>query len=196
MAIKNHTNGLEWDDVLIYLCGPMDYAHDGGRGWREEITDKLIAIGFHDNQILNPTRKPITSAGHKMSDEVKLMNAYRELGDWQGLERLMKRIMSIDLRMVDKADIVIANLSFDVKTTGSIHEIVTARQQHKPVYVIDTNGYKHVSGWMMGLVGYDRIHITMDDVIEDIRRIKEYGPQTIRDAKDFLIFDLDQKEQV
>ena len=196
MSVKNRTHGLDWDDVYIYLCGPMDYATDGGRGWREEIIEKLLELGFQRRQILNPCQKPISSAGHKMSDEVKLMNTYREVGDWEGMERLMKKIMNIDLRMVDKSDIIISNLSFDVKTTGTIHEIVQARQQHKPVYVIDTQGMEHVSGWMIGLVGVDRIHTDMDDVVESIRRIKKFGPQSMKDAKDFLIFDFDKQEEI
>lgn len=196
MGVKNRTHGIEWDDVLIYLCGPMDYADDGGRGWREEITDQLNAIGFEDRQILNPCQKPISSAGYKLSDEQKLINMYRKMEDWEGLERFIKKIMNIDLRMVDKSDIIICNLSFDVRTTGTIHEVVQARSQHKPVYVIDSQGMKHVSGWMLGLVGLDRIKFSMEEVVESIRRIKEYGPQSKRDAKDFLIFDFDQQEQI
>jgi nucleoside 2-deoxyribosyltransferase len=195
MDVKNRTHGIDWDDVLIYLCGPMDYVDDGGVGWREEIIDKLIAIGFKRSQILNPCQKPISSAGHKLSDEQAMFNKYREMEDWEGLERLVKKIMNIDLRMVDKSDIIISNLSFDVKMTGTIHEIVQARQQHKPVYVIDTQGMDHVSGWMLALVGRDRIHFSQDSVVESIRRIKKFGPQSMKDAKDFLIFDFDQQEE-
>jgi len=49
---------------------------------------------------------------------------------------------------------------------------------------------------MLALVGRDRIHPSMESVVESIRRIKEYGPQSERDAKDFLIFDFDQQEVV
>ena len=194
--MKNRTYGIDWDDVLIYLCGPMDYAQDGGREWRDIITDELMDIGFTRHQILNPCQKPISSAGHNMSAEVEMMNAYRKLEDWEGLERLMKKIMNIDLRLVDKSDIVIVNISSDVRTTGSIHEIVQARQQHKPVYLIDTQGMGHVSGWMLALVGRDRIYHSIDGVVESIRRIKKFGPQSARDAKDFLIFDFDEQEEV
>jgi len=194
MDVKNRTHGMDWDDVLIYLCGPMDYAEDSGREWRDVITEELEEIGFDRKQILNPCQKPISSAGHKMSDEVKLMNGYREMEDWEGLERLMKKIMNIDLRLVDKSDIVIVNISSDVRTTGTIHEVVQARIQHKPVYLIDTQGMQHVSGWMLALVGRDRVHQSMESVVESIRRIKKFGPQSTRDAKDFLIFDFDQVE--
>ena len=194
--MKNQTHGLDWDDVLIYLCGPMDYAQDGGREWRDVMTEGLVDIGFDRTQILNPCQKPISSAGHNMSAEVEMMNAYREMEDWEGLERLMKKIMNIDLRLVDKSDIVIVNISSDVRTTGTIHEVVQARMQHKPVYLIDTQGMSHVSGWMLALVGRDRIHHSLESVIEEIRRIKEYGPQSNRDAKDYLIFDFDKLEEV
>lgn len=195
MGVKNTTHGIDWDDVLIYLCGPMDYTQDGGREWRDVITDKLIDIGFDRTQILNPCQKPISSAGHNMSAEVDMCNAYRQMEDWEGLERLMKKIMNIDLRLVDKSDIVIVNISSDVRTTGTIHEVVQARMQHKPVYLIDTQGMQHVSGWMLALVGRDRIYHLVEDVVEAIRRIKKFGPQSERDAKDFLIFDFDKLEE-
>jgi nucleoside 2-deoxyribosyltransferase len=131
-----------------------------------------------------------------MSAEVEMMNAYREMEDWEGLERLMKKIMNIDLRLVDKSDIVIVNISSDVRTTGTIHEVVQARMQHKPVYLIDTQGMQHVSGWMLALVGRNRVYTSIEEVVENIRRIKKFGPQSERDAKDFLIFDFDKLEEV
>lgn len=195
MTIKNRTHELDWDDIMVYLCGPMDYTTDGGAEWRDNLEPVLEKeLGIQPRNILNPCKKPVSSSGHKLSDEQTIMNTYRAMEDWEGLTRMVKKIMNIDLRLVDKADIIIVNLSYSERTTGTIHEIVQARQQHKPVYIVDHKGKGHVSGWLMALVGHERIYESMAEVIEDIKRVKEYGPQSERDAKDFVIFDFDKVE--
>jgi hypothetical protein len=46
--------------------------------------------------------------------------------------------MHIDLRMVDISDFVIAYCPTNIYSVGTPHEIVTARQQHKPVLFVST----------------------------------------------------------
>lgn len=184
----------DWDHFMVYLCGPMDFAKDLGVGWRDTITDKLVQIGLSEKNILNPCRKPAVFGGKNLSEEQRLCNEYRAKKDWTGLSELMKKIMAVDLRLCDKADLIIANFSHCERTTGSIHEIVAARLQHKPVFLIDEQGLEHVSGWLFGLLGPDRIFTSVDDVVEKIRRIKERGPISKKDIKDFLIFDFDKKD--
>lgn len=185
---------LNWDDVIIYLCGPMDFAKDAGVGWRDEATKKLLDIGFKERNILNPCKKPKTSIGRNLSEEQRLANELRKKKDWKGLESLMKQIMTVDLRMVDKSDILIVNLSECERTFGTTHEIINARNQHKPTYIIDTKGKEHVSGWLMALVGEERVFESLDIAIEEIRLIKERGPWTKKDRKDYLIFDFDRRD--
>lgn len=183
-----------WEHFVVYLCGPMDFAKDLGIGWRDEITNKLLDIGIQEKNILNPCKKPAIFGGRNLSDEQRLCNEFRAKKDWVGLSKLMKKIMAVDLRMCDKADLIIANFSHCDRTTGSIHEIVSARNSHKPVFLIDEKGFKNVSGWLFGLLGPNRIFESVDDAVDVLRRIIERGPVLEQDMKDFMIFDFDKKD--
>lgn len=185
---------IQWDFVSCYLAGPIDYAKDSGVGWRLEITDKLIKMGFAKHNIFDPTSKPYVSGGQSLSDEQKLMHKYREQKNWKNLEELMGQIMAVDLRLVDKSDILIVNMDGIDKTVGTIHEIVLAKIAHKPVYLIEARGKEHVSAWLMKLVGHERIFSSIDEVVEELTRIKLRGPWTTRDHKEYKIFDLNRKD--
>lgn len=185
---------LDWDHIMVYLCGPMDFTKDLGVKWREEATDKLVEIGLLHRNILNPCSKPLSHTGAPLSEEQKLANDLRANQDWDGLEMLARKIIHVDLRMVDKADFLIVNLSDCDRTTGTIHEIVIASLQQKPIYIIDNKGKNHVSMWLLGLVGHKRVYNNLDEVIREIRKIKNDGPSTRKDAKQFLIFDFDKRD--
>ena len=193
--MSNRLHELDWDHMQFYLCGPIDFAIDQGIGWREDVTDTLInELDIKRHNILNPCDKPLSSVAIPLSKEQELLIKYRENEDWDGLTNLVSAFMKVDLRMVDKADVLICDISATDKLTGTIHEIVVARQQHKPVYVVDTRGKKQMSGWLMALVGHKRCFNSMDKVIAELKMIKENGPLLPRDSKDFLVFDFDRTE--
>lgn len=186
---------MPWKYVKIYLAGPMDFAADAGVKWRERITEKLInELELTPDNILNPCAKPLNSKGQGLSAEQEICKKLRKDKDWEGLERIVKDIMTIDLRLVDKSDILIANLSYCLRTVGTIHEIISATQRHIPVYIIDEQGMENVSGWLMALVGHERVFTNEDDVIKTIKSIKLHGSSNKKDIKDYLIFDFENKE--
>lgn len=191
----NEDELFDWNSMVIYLCGPMDFAKDQGIGWREVATKQLLEIGFKPQNILNPCSKPAVFGGRNLSEEQKLCNEFRARKDWKGLTALVKKIMAVDLRMCDKADIILANFSHCERTTGSIHELVVCRQQHKPCYLVDEGGLDHVSGWLFALLGHERIFDNMPAAIEAIRRVKERGPISNKDNKDYQIFDFSRTDQ-
>jgi hypothetical protein len=173
----------------------MDFADDGGIGWRTEVEHRLInELGVKAYNVLNPCNKPLSSISMPLSDEKELCKAFRDNENWDGLCDLVSKFMKVDLRMVDKADVLICDISATDKLTGTIHEIVVARQQHKPVYVVDTRGKAQMSGWMLALVGHQRCFDSMDKVFAQLSMIKEHGPQLPRDNKDFLVFDFDKTD--
>jgi len=190
----NKMKELDWSHVMVYLCGPMDYAKNLGVKWRNDAHAKLVQLGIKDYNVLNPCNKPLSNIAQPLSEEQKLINELRDKEDWEGLANLMERIIHVDLRMVDKADILIVNLSDSERTTGTIHEIVVASLAQKPIYVIDNKGKGHVSGWLFGLLGHDRIFNSLDEVIEEIRKVKEDGVMSKKDEKHYLVFDFNKRE--
>lgn len=161
-----------YGSFLVYLAGPIDFVDDRGIGFRKVIKEKLLKMGLTKNMILDPTDKPVRYCGYSDFDTEKdHYYSLRKHGHWDELEKMCQMTMHVDLRLVDKSDVVIAVMNPDVPMFGTIHEIVAARQQKKPVLLIDPRGREGTSIWAIGLVGYKHIFKTIDnatDYLSDI----------------------------
>lgn len=210
------------DELCVYLSGPIDFATNA-TGWRNVITNRLVAMGFSEDKIYNPCRKPLPS-DHFLcqNSEGELLKQYRSLRKWAQRDDLVDLLAHIDLRMVDKSDIVFVNfpkfgqsafqkeiadlsklsMSDDVlafcnsliaklcdtrvQTYGTMHEIVVARQQKKPVLVIWEGGISESSGWVSWLVGHENIFPTLDDAIDRLSLV--LNGQKFVDNRQWTIF--------
>ena len=151
----------------IYLAGPIDFVKDRGVGFRESITKKLMKIGLDRTMILDPCQKPVSSDKYRDFDsEADYYDMLRKHCMWDELEAQTKMTIHVDLRMVDLSDVIIAVFNPDVFMFGTIHEIVQARQQKKPVLVVDPRGKDGTSIWALGLVGHNHIFTTEDEAID------------------------------
>ena len=217
---------FDWEHFAVYLSGPMDFADDGGTGWRDDWTNKLIDIGINPKQIYNPCRKPFHEAQFDLNDEAAVGKECRENKDWEKFDDLMGQIMHVDLRLVDKADIILVNIpkiGWDnelveniykhkeilkqhdklglavhrlmhtycesrVPTYGTIHEIVVAHQQRKPIFLVwEGNGVAGCSAWLMKLVGHKNIFLHVDSLIQHLDAIS-HGEKAF-DANEWLLLD-------
>jgi nucleoside 2-deoxyribosyltransferase len=156
----------------VYLAGPIDFVDDAGKGFRNELKTKLMEIGLKKNMILDPTDKPVTYDGYQDFDtEKEHYYSLRKHRQWDELQRLARMTIHVDLRLVDKSDLIIAVLNPQVPMFGTIHEIVQARQQKKPVIMIDPRGREGTSIWAIGLVGYTHIFKTIDESVDYLKDI-------------------------
>jgi hypothetical protein len=128
----------------VYLSGPMDFV--GSRviekylGWRALLTPILKALGV---TILDPWNKP-TIRGHHFygeegatySKEVYESDFWTHPGTRARFEQEFWETVHLDLRMVDMADFLIAFIPTNIYSVGTVHEIVLARTQHKPVLCV------------------------------------------------------------
>ena len=238
---------FDWEHMLVYASGPMDFAADRGCGWRDTLIEKLVTIGIPRERILNPCNKP-PSTTHKLTkiDEGELMAKHRKERDWDSLTGVMKKLAHFDLRMVDKSDFLIAGFpkfgrrSFEesiaqfeksyaslkdfigrtaesvqaradlkvlqqlflgmveqmaeirIPTYGTMHEIVVARQQKKPVFTIwEEDGMTTCSAWLAWLVGHKNIFRTIDSCVNKIDRIMHRKEAV--DPEDWLLFELPEE---
>lgn len=219
------------EKFVLYLCGPMDFTSDNGVGWRKKITQQLVNIGLEKDNILDPSnKKNVLTHPRVDSNEGELIKKYKDEKNWEAIEDIMKEIAHVDLRMVDKADIIIAclpkqgddsirdfkinfsrellkafgevelikqyacrefdkinsnleamNIDFNKLCTkienslipifGTLHEIVVARQQKKPVLLIYEDDLKKMSSWLMWLVGHNSIFHSLDECVNYIRDV-------------------------
>lgn len=81
-------------------------------------------------------------------------------------------------------------LSQQVHTYGTIHEIVVARQQKKPVMIIWEGGKESCSGWLQWLVGHENVFDTMEDLVEQLSKISQ--GEAAYNANDWLLLQLEK----
>jgi len=226
MAERMLKTVFDWEHFAVYLSGPMDFADDGGKGWREDWTERLIGIGMNPKQIYNPCKKPFHNDQFDLDDEHAIGQECRAEGDWERFYDVMGQIMHIDLRLVDKADIILVNMpkigwdneyvenikshydklkkdeglgmavhklmyaysESQVPTYGTIHEIVVASLQRKPIFLVwEGDGLKGCSAWLMRLVGYKNVFLHVDTMISHLAAISQ-GKQAF-DANEWLLIE-------
>ena len=109
-------------------------------GWRAIITPVIRALGV---TILDPWNKPTIKGFRNYGAEgVVHDKKFYEQNFWEKDDlRAMygtdfEETVHIDLRMVDVSDFVIAFCPTNTYSVGTVHEIVVARQQHKPTLLV------------------------------------------------------------
>ncbi len=131
----------------VYLSGPMDFvasrADEKRSGWRVYVGEFLRSMGA---TVLDPWSKPGVRGLHEYGREAVSTTKDREKWSYASGTRGARararcaakfwETMHIDLRMVDVSDFVVACCPTNIYSVGTAHEIVVARQQHKPVLVV------------------------------------------------------------
>jgi len=131
----------------VYLSGPMDFvasrADEKKHGWRNRVGDFLRSKGV---TIFDPWNKPAVIGLHEYGREDKDSHTNHIKKHWsldhissntrRNWTKSFREVQHIDLRMVDSCDFMIAYCPTNIYSVGTPHEIVVARQQHKPVLVV------------------------------------------------------------
>lgn len=139
---KNHLKGAR-----VYLSGPMDFvasrAAEKKYGWRTRVSQFLMSYGV---TVFDPWNKPQIRGLHEYGrEDVKSIEVRDKWTFDPGRKGIRSRgecaasfweTMHIDLRMVDISDFVIAYCPTNIYSVGTVHEIVMARQQRKPVLFV------------------------------------------------------------
>ena len=130
-----------------YLSGPMDFVADRATekasGWRVRLRQYLENLGV---TVFDPWDKPRARGLHEYGLEDVTTLHRRDTWSFEAsdngstrraeLAEFFWETQHIDLRMVDISDFVIAYCPTNIYSVGTVHEIVTARNQHKPVLFV------------------------------------------------------------
>ena len=131
----------------VYLSGPMSFVtsreEEWANGWRSRLTEMLEAKGVI---VFDPYNKPGVRGheGYGREDEtIKMIRDNWSFAQSQDAidaraecAELFSPTMRIDLRMVDTSDFLIAYCPTNIYSVGTVHEIVRAREQSKPVLLV------------------------------------------------------------
>jgi len=148
--MTKHANKSDFlKNSRVYLSGPMDFVasreEEKKNGWRVRVKQFLQSYGA---MVFDPWEKPKVRGLHEYGKEdvvsIKAREKWTFEEDNEGAKirtecaQNFYETMHIDLRMVDISDFVIAYCPTNIYSVGTPHEIITARQQHKPVLFVST----------------------------------------------------------
>ena len=136
-------------NARVYLSGPMDFVasrrEEKKSGWRVRVGKFLRSFGAI---VFDPWSKPKVRGFQEYGKEDVATLHVREQWTFEPTPEGAKvraecaqafwETMHIDLRMVDISDFVIAYCPTNIYSVGTPHEIIVARQQHKPVLLVSS----------------------------------------------------------
>lgn len=143
--MKNNKNLLK--GRRAYLSGPMDFVasreQEKKHGWRNKIGAFLKERG---TVVLDPWNKPdvvgLQEYGREDEKSLDIKDHWTFEETREGAKaraqcaKSFRQVQHIDLRMIDACDFVVAYCPTNIYSVGTPHEIVVARQQHKPVLLV------------------------------------------------------------
>jgi nucleoside 2-deoxyribosyltransferase len=165
-----------------YLAGPMFACADDGAGWRDEMTIKLEQFGV---KVENPVKKTLQNGQTEVDEDKRTFKRLIKEKKFDDLRRIFEPIGHADLRCVDKADFLVVVYSARLPMFGTIHEVVKACEQKKPILVkIDINDVNDgiVNPWLTVITKPSCWFLTWEAMIDhlkavDIMQEPEYNPR-------------------
>ena len=156
---------LEWS--LFYEAGPIDEAVDF-TSWRNDISQFLWSLGAG---VLDPCNKP-TDDNEDNAFRKKLTDL-KDHKNWNELSSLMRRIVTVDLHLVDLSTAVILHLDKKIHMCGSYFEANYGCLERKPLIVHCPTGKNTIPNWLFGITKHELFFETWDQVKEYLRHIHE-----------------------
>ena len=172
------------NNAKVYLAGPIQFAQDDGRNWREYLKD-LVYQNEIPIKVIDPKNKPINSK-HKVNDEKSYANQLKQQGRWDELTKFVKEYRHLDLRYVDISDCIIVHIDTNVHMCGTYEECFLAEKQQKPILAIVNGGIGGLPDWMLAVLDKKYIFETVEDCVEKIKRINN-GEESL--GKEWVLID-------
>lgn len=160
----------------VYLAGPIHSCNDDGIGWRSWITPRLKkSFNLH---VEDPSKKSVNGVCEVADDKKRFRQlAFEE--NWKELKEQFYPIVRKDLRCVDKADFLIAVYDPSLHMFGTIHEIIEASHQKKPILVkYDRSHLKEFNPWITCLVKDNWLFAEWDDMFKYMEKINSGDIET------------------
>jgi nucleoside 2-deoxyribosyltransferase len=138
----------------VYLSGPIEHGQPGDN-WRT-APKKVLAERF-GLDVFDPFDDP------KQQWVPALTKAQAEK-DFETMVRIARQFVKKDLKMVDRADIVVSYLPRKVPTTGTHHEIINSSNQKKPTLLVCPQGKEFDPLWYYGFIPTEFMFGSWDDL--------------------------------
>jgi hypothetical protein len=146
--------------MLAYLCGPIEFALDGGKLWRRKLTPYLRETLGH--RVYDPAE----DEKKNLTDEEAAHFREWKTTDLERFRRVIRKIIAFDLDLIEnKADYLICFWDSAGQSGGTPAELTVAHRKGIPVYLVTTVPVEQVSGWMLGC---------SDEVFTSVASLKDF----------------------
>jgi nucleoside 2-deoxyribosyltransferase len=157
--------------MLAYLCGPIEFAPDGGKLWRRKLTPFL-----HDN-LGHRVYDPAEDETKDLTDEeVRNFRGWKQT-DVERFRRVVRKIIQYDLDIIEnRTDYVICCLNGGAAAAasgGTSSELTFAHRRGIPVYLVSDLPVQEISGWMLACA--DRVFSNVEDLKKFL--LERYGKE-------------------
>lgn len=147
--------------MLAYLCGPIEFASDGGRLWRRKLAPFLRdELGHRVYDPAEDEKKNLTA------EEVAHFRDWKA-SDFERYRRAVRKIIHYDLDLIENRATYLICLWTDPKavSAGTAAEITTAFRKGIPVYLVSGLPREQISGWMLACA---------DQLFADVEQLKDF----------------------
>ncbi len=145
-----------------YLTGPITAVEDDGVGWRKSITTSLEQFGII---VDDPTKNTVNGLGEVGTDKQKFKDMLAQ-GKIEEVKKEFYPIIRKDLRSVDKSDFLILHYDPAVPMMGTVHELVMAHLQRKPILMhIEKDKVKDINPWILVFIKNGCLFTQWQDMI-------------------------------
>jgi len=153
-------------NTKCYLIGNLEATKDASQ-WRDTATKELKKIGV---KCFDPNKTHFVNQTTETEEDRKVLKEKRAVGDWQYVSTYMKDVIRKDLRYVDLSTFLIANIEPEHPTYGTIHEIIQATMQFKPVLFHIEDKHKFPL-WLAGLTDMSLVWEKWDHLFDYLGQI-------------------------
>lgn len=145
--------------MLAYLCGPIEFAADGGKLWRRKL------MPFLRDDLGHRVYDPAEDEKKNLTDEEAAKFREWKKSDVERFRRVVRKIIQFDLDLIEnKADYIICYLDGSAvrNSGGTSAELTVAYRKGIPVYMVTDALETEISGWMLACA--DKVFATVDEL--------------------------------
>lgn len=151
----------------VYLAGNLENANSNTNTWRDYVKNELNSLNI---TFLSPLEHMFTDDMPEDESNQRKVKWLRDNSEFEAVHEHMKKIIRKDLRLVDVSDFFIFNFDIKTPTYGTMHELVLASQQRKPVF-ISVGDKRRCPLWIMGLFNHKYIYNDVGEIVDVLKKI-------------------------
>ncbi len=144
--------------MVAYLSGSIEFATDGGKRWRRDLTPFLAGTLGH--RVYDPAedeKKNLTE------EEVAHFRSWKS-SDLERFRRTVRKIINWDLDLIEQqADYLVCYWDLEsARGAGTQAELTAAYRKGIPVYLVTEMPPAEISGWILACA--EKVFSSFDDL--------------------------------